>query len=490
MEIRQRDRMRDLVVLLPGILGSVLEKDGEEMWAISGQALWTALRDRRERIEALKLPPHAPGGTALDDGVRATRLIHDFHGMFGLWRIDGYDTTARLIVEYFDVTRGSASDPHEYENFFEFPYDWRRSNRESAAALDRFLDAQLARWRRWHKDPDAKVILVAHSMGGLVSRYCLEVLERWRDCRALVTFGTPYRGSLNALSYLANGFVKVGLDLSGVMRSLPSVYELMPNYEAVKVGNTWRKVADVQGLPRQMDPARVADALRFHQEIERAVERHEQMVEYLRDRYLIAPVVGVEQPTLQSAVLDADSLTVGPELPAAVDTLLRGGDGTVPRISATPLEAGRNRLMPLHFVEIHGSLQNNEFVLHDLRARLQQLQAERWRGENSRPRESVLRPAISLHLDELYEPGETVSLRAELSGERAPSGGLRATIVPATPGRLPFGQQFDSSDNGYTLRIDGLEPGQYRVAVSATAPGEIAPTPVHGVFEVMGEYPS
>jgi hypothetical protein len=36
-------RMRDIVVLLPGITGSVLQKDGKDIWAISGQAVWKAL---------------------------------------------------------------------------------------------------------------------------------------------------------------------------------------------------------------------------------------------------------------------------------------------------------------------------------------------------------------------------------------------------------------------------------------------------------------
>jgi len=53
---------------------------------------------------------------------------------FGLWKIDGYDTTASLVTENFEVTKGSIDQPHEDENFFEFPYDWRRSNRESATA--------------------------------------------------------------------------------------------------------------------------------------------------------------------------------------------------------------------------------------------------------------------------------------------------------------------------------------------------------------------
>jgi hypothetical protein len=33
-------------------------------------------------------------------------------------------------------------------------------------------------------------------MGGLVARHYLEVFDGWRDTRMLVTFGTPYRGSV------------------------------------------------------------------------------------------------------------------------------------------------------------------------------------------------------------------------------------------------------------------------------------------------------
>jgi triacylglycerol esterase/lipase EstA (alpha/beta hydrolase family) len=63
----------------------------------------------------------------------------------------------------------------------------------------------LTAWRQSSGNTEAKLILVAHSMGGIVSQYFLEVMEGWKDTRALITFGTPYRGSLNALNSLANG---------------------------------------------------------------------------------------------------------------------------------------------------------------------------------------------------------------------------------------------------------------------------------------------
>jgi triacylglycerol esterase/lipase EstA (alpha/beta hydrolase family) len=67
---------------------------------------------------------------------------------------------------------------------------------EAAALGESWLKA----WRESSGNKDAKLILVGHSMGGVISRYYLECLDGWRDTRTLVTFGTPYRGSLKAIS--------------------------------------------------------------------------------------------------------------------------------------------------------------------------------------------------------------------------------------------------------------------------------------------------
>jgi hypothetical protein len=99
-------------------------------------------------------------------------------------------------------------------------------------------------------------------MGGLVVRYFLEVLGGWRDCRALVTFGTPYRGSLNALNFLANGYKRLFTDLSEVMRSFPSMYQLLPIYRALRIGEDYVRVAEAASVPG-IDRARAEDALGF-----------------------------------------------------------------------------------------------------------------------------------------------------------------------------------------------------------------------------------
>jgi len=202
--------MRDIVVLLPGITGSVLQKDGKDIWAVSGQAAWKTLTSLGSSLQQLMLGDDDPEIDDVGDGVRASRLMPDAHLVPGLVKIDGYSVISRLITSHFEVIRGSVDNVRP-ANFFEFPYDWRRDNRVAARLLKQFIDQRLALWRAYSGAADAKVILLAHSMGGLVARYYLEVLEGWRDCRALITFGTPYRGSAHALNYLANGYKKLFL---------------------------------------------------------------------------------------------------------------------------------------------------------------------------------------------------------------------------------------------------------------------------------------
>ena len=198
--------MKDIVVILPGIMGSVLQKDGKDLWDVSGKTISRALNPFGDRLKELKLSGDDPNGGDIGDGIKPARLITDTYLIpvfSGFGRIvDGYNRLSAQIAENFtDIVKGNIyDDPDERAaNFYEFPYDWRRDNRANAHILRRLLDKRLQRWREASGNDNAKVILLAHSMGGLVSRYYLEVLGGWQNCKALFTYGTPYRGSLNAL---------------------------------------------------------------------------------------------------------------------------------------------------------------------------------------------------------------------------------------------------------------------------------------------------
>ena len=267
-------------------------------------------------------------------------------------------------------------------------------------------------------------------MGGLVARYYLEVLEGWPNCRALITFGTPYRGSLNALNYLANGYKKLFVDLTEVMRSFPAMYQLLPIYQALRDGSQYIRVAEakqITGVAKQQ----AEDALAFHREIEAKVNEHQANGDYRDHGYVIVPVVGTRQRTMQSAVLNGTLVTVVPEPPAVIDPLLADGDGTVPRASAIPIElsdAYRDSFTP----ERHGALQCNPSVLNDLRGRLEQMQAHglgKVRGPQESPA-AAEQAAIALDLDDLYLPDEPVVMQARLVNVQRPPGPLGARIEP------------------------------------------------------------
>ena len=174
--------MRDMVVILPGITGSVLQKDGKDVWGLSGQALSSFLRTRGGSLRALRIGSRDDRFVDdLGDGIRATALMPDAHIVPGLWKVDGYGKLAHFLRGEFALDQG--------QNYFELPYDWRRDNQVAARTLERLIAEKLPAWRAASGNSLAKVILIAHSMGGLISRHYLEVMEGWKNCRALISFG-------------------------------------------------------------------------------------------------------------------------------------------------------------------------------------------------------------------------------------------------------------------------------------------------------------
>lgn len=480
-------RLRDMVVVLPGIVGSVLEKDGKDVWALSGQAAWGALRGLGDSLKALKLDGDDPRVDDLGDGVRASRLIPDFHIVPGLCKVDGYSGLRRLFQQRFDVVPGDPESPKP-ANYFEFPYDWRRDNRVSARRLQRLVESALPRWRDYSGARDARVILLAHSMGGLVSRHYLEVLGGWQHCRALVTFGTPHRGSLNALDFLANGYKKAFLDLTEMMRSLTSVYQLLPIYQAVGSAQGYQRIAEGPDLPH-VERDRATAALAFHREIEAAVEGNRQDSRFSSQGYEMVPIVGIRQRTKQSAWLDGDVLRPSFDSPPAVEESLADGDGTVPRISAVPIEL-TGRFRDTYFAQQHGALQNTPKVLDQLFERLklsQNPQAGAVRG-GGRSGELSTPPSLGLEVEDLFLADEPVLVRGQLFDGDDPGklGPLVARIEPLTSGDSPQQLPLERRADSWEVRVAGLAAGTYRVTLSASGAPYGGPPPVDALFEVAG----
>lgn len=479
-----KTRMRDVVVMLPGIMGSVLQKDGRDVWAFSGQAAWKALRSLGQSVAALALDGDDPDAVDLGDGVVATRVIDDLVLVPGLKKVNGYSAVRTWVQDNFDVVLGAVDDPPERPaNFYELPYDWRRHAAASAGALAGLVETRLPRWREHSGAHDAKVILLVHSLGGLVARHYVDVLGGWKDCRALVTFGTPHRGSVNALDFLANGYKKAFVDLSGFVRSCSSIYELLPIYPMLEIDGQSQRVADAAAVPG-VDRARAVAARAFHQAIEDAVTANRKDMAY-RDDFTVLPVVGTRQEkTLQSARLVAGKVVASAELPAGVPEEWRGGDGTVPMVGATPIEFDRG-FYDTFVPERHSSIHLPRILDPHFRARLQVMQAPgigHIRGELST--DAAAAPAISLDLDDLYLPDEPVTIGARLVNVATEPGGVRATIREAGASGPGVPVDLHPDRDGWSVET-ALLAGVYEIEVRVVR-SDVFPDPVHDVFEVAG----
>jgi pimeloyl-ACP methyl ester carboxylesterase len=469
--------IKDVVVLLPGLLGSVLQREGKELWGLSGSAIFRALFSGLQSVKSLTLGPDS-GGERADDGVEATALLPDTHLIPGLWKVDGYTRVAETLVGRLGLIPGA--------NFFEFPYDWRRDNRHAARRLARESARWLHTWRKSNGgSPDARLILVGHSMGGVIARYFLECLEGWKTTRALITFGTPHRGSLLALQALGLGFRKdlgpVNLvDLTRMVRSLPAAYQLLPLYPCVHLPDgTLARPGEVSGLGG-MDAALAAQGLAFQREILSALEKNLQDPAYRERGYQLFPVVGTFQPTLQGARLDASGQLE--MLWGEADGTDHGGDGTVPRVSALPTEE-RGQVRAMYSPTAHASLQNAFEVLAHVEGVItgQHLQLDKYRDALFGPASRML----SLRVEDAYSHDEPVVVRVRPSAE--------PVVLKAYVANVETGETFTEAlvrdvEGQHVGTFRPLPPGVYRVSVKG-GPEVIPVTDVFAVFHREGELP-
>lgn len=442
-----RKKFGDVVVLLPGITGSVLAKDGKDVWAVSPGAAFQALLSLGHSLKDLQLRGDDPAAPVLGDGVTAPRLVSDVHLIPGFWKIDGYSGIYERLSRDLTVDKG--------RNWFDFPYDWRRDNRAAATRLAEQAPRWLADWRRDSGNADAKLVLLAHSMGGLVSRHYLEVLGGWQDTRHLITFGTPYRGSLNAADFLVNGFRKgwgpLSLDLSELLRSLTSVYQLLPIYPSVRpeAGGPLARVAEMD-LPH-VDRARAGQALAFHRAIEAAQTRNAANAAYRESGYACSPLVGILQATAQSARIAGDRLETLAEYEGEDD----GGDGTVPRVSATPIELS-DSARETYAACVHGSLQGYGPLLDQVVGRLTRKTLAAYKET----------PFDGFRLDvpDLVLPSEPVAVSAMTAGAAE---AVRVTATDVDTGVVRRSRLLRRRrDGSYRVELRPLPEGLYRVTVT------------------------
>ncbi|MCE7987196.1 MAG: PKD domain-containing protein [Caldilinea sp. CFX5] len=170
-----------------------------------------ALLDQEEVVQALSLAPCLGDDVCPNYIVTATDSIRqvatmDFYApLIQAFRRAGFteytvNLPADRTSDHCDTTQQSS-----VPSLFIFAYDWRKSNVESAQALKEYVDCIRQIYNINGMQRIGQVNIVAHSMGGLVTRrYILDNPEQ-HHVKRVITIGTPWWGAPKLLHVLDQG---------------------------------------------------------------------------------------------------------------------------------------------------------------------------------------------------------------------------------------------------------------------------------------------
>jgi pimeloyl-ACP methyl ester carboxylesterase len=433
-----------LIVIVPGIGGSVLQDSaGRVVWGSATGIAATIPRPRR--LELLCEPALTPVGLLPTIGVAPPLVVPGYDKL-----VTAVRRQLRIPADQVDVAvpgrpaRGDA-------RILLFPYDFRLG---VAAAAEQLSDAVESRLSGLTRDQrQRRVIVIGHSMGGLVARYWLGPLNGAAVCRALITVGTPYGGAPKALDWLVNGVRAGRLPLrtaTDVLRSWPSVFDLLPRYPAVLVDGEARYPYELNTV---VDGSFTA-AARASYENHLMVDREWRQLD--RHRPEIVALFGRGHATPHRAWIEDGHLQVSrtrsPEWLPNQDWL---GDGTVPAIAALPNDDTDDRRGWQAVTQRHLPMATAPGVLDTLR---------NYAGESMQPIRGTAptEPWLGLDLNDLEAAGTPIPVRARLWGGTAPPG-IRVTASIRT---------LDSVSAAHTIDLDGVPGGSWYGEIPSQPPGD------------------
>jgi hypothetical protein len=342
---------------------------------------------------------------------------------------------------------------------YTFAYDWRQDNRISG----RQLAEALQRWQ--HNHPGAKAWLLAHSNGGIISRWCIQK-EGGRDLvEKLLLMGSPWDGAPKSLRVLMEGMEVLGLKrfnlwnlgprMKDLIRSFPSYYQLIPVVNPF-IRDEDNQVVDLFDDPRWLENDRDRDFLK-------------RALQFNRD---LAEPTGVETICFYGINKVTTTAAVAHRTPAGKLTDIQwietpAGDGTVPSRSAA--HPWVNTLDRLYFTANHGDIYVNDTVFEYLNVEL----VEKYVGGT---RAGIYLPDFSVVFEpekDFYTPGEMIHTWARLSDPNTGGPIQDADVKMKLSFReaLPGSEEVASPPVSGEIRLEENEQsaGRYEGSVAAPA---------------------
>lgn len=193
---------RRTVIFVPGMMGS-------ELW-LGNERVWPNVRTIFTNPEIFMYPSNLP--------LEPRNIVDEVVIVPNLIKQDQYNRMGDYLVQELNYTRGV--------DFFEFPYDWRQDVRISARQLGQLVDSI----------PQSQpVIIVAHSLGTMVSRYYIERLGGKKRIERVILMGGPHKGAVKGLVSMLVApevlpFGIMGERLRQIVITFPSSYQILPDY--------------------------------------------------------------------------------------------------------------------------------------------------------------------------------------------------------------------------------------------------------------------
>ena len=222
---------RKAIIVLPGIVASRLyenvdNKRGDRWWEPKWYEAPLYINNLRLDENGISANRVIPEYAVVDNkGNRIYQKIQNNNQEYG-----AENTYGKLVNSLYDRFG------RQYDIYF-YSYDWRMSNTVTAKYLEQFIDDKGYN----------KVILIAHSMGGvLASEYLRRNTENLSKVEKLITLGTPYLGAPKALYTLETGnFLDNAIKnffakklFKPVVKNFYSVYELLPTENYFRLSGT------------------------------------------------------------------------------------------------------------------------------------------------------------------------------------------------------------------------------------------------------------